>query len=415
MTKFLSIAFFVISCHFTAYSQCTHYTEDNSGLASGVVPALAIAPNGDIWAGTSWAGISIFDGNTWENINEFNSDLPSDYIKDIKFDSKGNAWVATGYGLAKYNGSSWTVYDSSNTIIPGRTITAIGIDPSDKIWIASRNGSFDDQNVVTFDGTNWQALTELPTNAKGDAMNGFLFDGATTWIASEAGVLKYENDAYTFYPAASTGLWSSDALVKANNGDIWFAGFHGLLKYAGNKWTFIDHVTEFGFVENTPYNNFIPDGNNLWISYYDGLMYFNTISNEYTLYNPENSCLPEVTRFNEMVRDSDGMLWIASLGGIIKFDPGTVSGLWPTAKNEANITIYPNPTTRNSYTSILLNDGELKEDTPYKIIDFTGKEVTVGMLTSGNTTIELNGLPEGTYVCKFILNNSTVAKQLIIK
>ena len=68
------------------------------GLPSIFVQCVAQAPNGDMWVGTDH-GIARYDGKGW-SIRHSRRWLLSDDVRDIAFDSHGNAWVATGNGVS---------------------------------------------------------------------------------------------------------------------------------------------------------------------------------------------------------------------------------------------------------------------------------------------------------------------------
>jgi ligand-binding sensor domain-containing protein len=66
------------------------------------VAALARDGGGRLWAGTWGSGIFVRTAGGWKNLTSGNSGLPDDHVIDIKFDSRGNAWLATNKGLARY-------------------------------------------------------------------------------------------------------------------------------------------------------------------------------------------------------------------------------------------------------------------------------------------------------------------------
>jgi len=82
----------------------TGYNSKNSGLMADDISALAIEPNGNIWAGAiacdSRYALYKYDGNQWQMVEAFG--LSNAAVSAIAIDSYGNKWIGTGYGLSVY-------------------------------------------------------------------------------------------------------------------------------------------------------------------------------------------------------------------------------------------------------------------------------------------------------------------------
>jgi len=68
------------------------------GLPTIWIKCVKKAPNGVMWVGTS-LGATRFNGKTW-SLRHSRRWLLSDDVRDIAFDSKGNAWIATAKGVS---------------------------------------------------------------------------------------------------------------------------------------------------------------------------------------------------------------------------------------------------------------------------------------------------------------------------
>ena len=64
---------------------------------------LARENTGIFWFGTKDAGIARWDGFKWNEINTYNSDLPSNEVHTILIDEAGTKWIGTANGLAVLN------------------------------------------------------------------------------------------------------------------------------------------------------------------------------------------------------------------------------------------------------------------------------------------------------------------------
>ncbi len=91
--------------------------KNNSPLLGNYINSIGKSSSGEIWIGSTSYGTSFGGGltiiknpsdptnnNTVQTYTTANSSLPYPWITDIKFDSKGNAWMGLyGYGVAIFN------------------------------------------------------------------------------------------------------------------------------------------------------------------------------------------------------------------------------------------------------------------------------------------------------------------------
>lgn len=99
----------------------TVYTPDNSALPYLNAWSLALDEQGRLWVGSGGLGDYLkfpkglvqVEGEpwSWPVLTSKNSPLPDDNVFDLKLDSRGNMWIATGKGLA--------VYREGGVILPG--------------------------------------------------------------------------------------------------------------------------------------------------------------------------------------------------------------------------------------------------------------------------------------------------------
>jgi ligand-binding sensor domain-containing protein len=73
------------------------------------IVSLSVAPNGDVWAGTWGAGLSRFDGETWQTFTVADG-LPSNHIFALHIDEAGQLWIGTNKGLAIRNADGFKRY-----------------------------------------------------------------------------------------------------------------------------------------------------------------------------------------------------------------------------------------------------------------------------------------------------------------
>jgi len=124
-------------------------------------------------------------------LNEDNSRLGSDEVKTIKFDSQGELWIGTKFGLSLYD-RGIDLFD--NISLPegfGPEVKNLTFDRRRNVWIGAQNGlgryNF---RVGTFD-----VYTSLNSGLAADDITDLLMDNVTSdlWIGTPEGISKLES------------------------------------------------------------------------------------------------------------------------------------------------------------------------------------------------------------------------------
>lgn len=401
INSFFTLFLLVITCSLTAQPGWTLYNHTNTILGDDYYRTISIDQSGNIWTGGSYTGLFKFNGTTWSKYSTSNTNLLSDDINKILIDNSNKVWVGNYKGISVFNGTNFTNYDTTNAAFNGLTVYALRKDNNGKIWLSSRNASFGYEGITTFDGTTWTNLSGYPSQTIGREFKDFVFTASNeAWIACEVGILKYSGSTFTFYPKASTGLWSSTAVTIDGSANIWAGGYDGLLKYNGSTWKYFDNVADLGLTSNSPYNDILADGNILWIANYGGLLKFDRITGEILAkYNETNSPL-SANGVKQIAKDASGNLWLATNTGIIKMNPALVGVGVGEQNNKKQFSIYPNPS-----TGIYNISFEGQENISYKIYSTNGKIISEGTTISNNFQVSLVDVPSGVYFMHVISNN----------
>jgi streptogramin lyase len=111
-------------------------------LATNLITCIAIESSGIIWVGTSYGGLSKFDGTNLTTYTTSNSGLAHDHVYSIAIDAQGNKWIATGGGVSIFDNTNWTTY-------PLYGLRSIAIDAIGNVWVASTGW------VSKFDSGDW--------------------------------------------------------------------------------------------------------------------------------------------------------------------------------------------------------------------------------------------------------------------
>lgn len=258
-----------------------NYTE-NDGLVSNVVVAIMQDRKNNIWFGTRNAGISIYNGNTYKTLNE-NNGLISNKVYSITEAFDGSIWISTDKGVCQYINGEIIPFTTTEGIGSNRIMTVFE-DSKHNIWIGtdgsglnkivsnekqnqlyrytienglSNNSIFsinEDQNGNIWLGTFGGGLSKFDgehfinyTTAQGLSSNNIYFlvfdNDNHLWIGSERGVDRTTIEKDSIIEVKHYGIaegligleTNANAVLKDNNGDLWFGTINGVTKYKKNE------------------------------------------------------------------------------------------------------------------------------------------------------------------------------------
>jgi ligand-binding sensor domain-containing protein len=197
----------------------TIYTMDD-GLVSSRINAIAVAPDGTLWFGSADStprngGVSHFtgpargagNGETWITYTE-NDGLASDIVHAIAVAPDGTLWFGTGNVLLGYGGAShfsvpaagagadgaWTTYTAEEGL-GSNVVLSIAIAPNNALWFGTHGGG-----VSRFGGEPAQLSVDdeawLTYTTKDGLGSNFVWciavapDG-TLWLGTSNGLSRY--------------------------------------------------------------------------------------------------------------------------------------------------------------------------------------------------------------------------------
>lgn len=175
-----------------------------------VVKDIAFDSKGNAWIATLKQGLIRYNENETVFYNSENSVLPENFIIwDIAVDKDDNVWIGAD-GLWKYDGKEFTHYNSQNTAIPEDAVWSIAVDSKNNIWFASCR--FRQGGLVKYDGKSWTIYTPdnspLPTNA----VKSITIDQSDNiWLSlsdyvNQAYLVKISNDEWNIYDKNDFGF-----------------------------------------------------------------------------------------------------------------------------------------------------------------------------------------------------------------
>jgi hypothetical protein len=179
--------------------------ETHGDGASAWSTDMAVASDGTLWA-AAWEELLAFDGDSWDRFTA-NDGLPSGGINSVAVAPNGDVWIGTtddfegdpSGGVARFDGESWTVFDETDGLHE-MSVSALTVGPDGTVWTVHRDtsdlgngGEPATGGISRFDGATWSATTVanegIPLDWGGAAV---VDDAGTLWITSSWGVIGFD-------------------------------------------------------------------------------------------------------------------------------------------------------------------------------------------------------------------------------
>jgi len=238
-----------------------------------------------------------------------NTGLPGNQVRGTFCDSKDNMWFAvSGQGVAKFANGTWTYYKTSNSAILSNNVTCIGEDAAGNILFGTTNGV----SILSTSNT-WSYFREpgitlyftcFETDKDDLIWAGTYGQGFLIFDGEEIGQVYYE------------AFKDVNDIETDSKGNVWVATENGLIKYDGNKFTYMD--SSDGLPDDVVTALYSDSRNRLWIGTYFG----KTVSwidsqgiHQLSLFNDR------IVEINDICEDAAGNIWFATYtSGLIKYD-----------------------------------------------------------------------------------------------
>ena len=151
------------------------------GLLSNEVTALLADSEGALWVGTR-EGLQSFDGANWRTFTAEDG-LGANEITALALDDDGSVWAAAwGGGVSRWQGDGWEAIDDPNGMTPAG-VNALLI-ASGRAWMGAVNG------LSVYDGRSWQQFNRASGYDVG-RVYALAGDGETLYLGGDAGVIRF--------------------------------------------------------------------------------------------------------------------------------------------------------------------------------------------------------------------------------
>jgi ligand-binding sensor domain-containing protein len=150
--------------------------DESKGLSDNSTEAVLTDHEGNVWVAHSY-GVDVFDGNNWVFYGKaYNKPAQIEMEQlngatTLAVDGQGIVWVGTSYkGISYFDGSIWQTYDCREYFY-GAQVNAITCDKQGRVWLGTNFG------MTIFDGSAWSSYTQNSSELLSNSVNVILVTG----------------------------------------------------------------------------------------------------------------------------------------------------------------------------------------------------------------------------------------------
>ncbi len=237
-------------------------------------------------------------------------------IRALKQDDLGRLWIGTAEGFSIYNGSGFSNYTMKNGT-GGNVIECFYKKDSSTMWVGTAEAGI---SVVRKPEIQKDTVVRI---IKGEKyfINNTIYDifrdsKGRVWFCTKAGITRWSNSnpgtstVRNFDKKGGPGRIMVFTAAEDENGGIWFGSEKGLIKYSGDKFTFIKGYTSSIWVIR-PFGH-----DTLWIGTNRGILIYSGGK----FVNPFKNSLLSTGEVSDIYRDKYSVIWIATQEGLFRYD-----------------------------------------------------------------------------------------------
>ncbi|MDR6940935.1 ligand-binding sensor domain-containing protein [Mucilaginibacter pocheonensis] len=303
----------------------TTWTKYNSPLPDNVSRSCAIDKSDILWYASA-KGITRFDGENFNAVNEFNSPFTSETaVSDITVDKDNNTWVYANNKMYRYNDAGWQIYDFKKFLASG--VTRILHSRHGELLFTTKDGLvvLRKDKVVLL---NKKRIPKLPSN---NIYYAFDDSQKRLWIGTSKGTIMIDKEVITNFNTSDTPLKNVyiSGAAEDEKGNLYFslvdcnetAGDNdkegiAVLKTNG-RW--LHYNDKNSGMPSNRVNDMLYDKNEhlLWIGTdQSGIVRFD-MKDGWENYHNNNSAMPGHTIY-QLVQDSKGVIYATTANGLLR-------------------------------------------------------------------------------------------------
>lgn len=255
---------------------------DEDSLSGNIIHGIYEDNDKTLWIGTNEKGVNVINEDVIEYLNKENSNLISDSIEDITgFDNY--VFIGTDEGLSvlrKIDDKNYTITNYTDKDgLPSNKIKSLFIDSKGDLWIGTKKGLaildinnekiidvtyiFDDLGVVD------KFIRAIYEDSKGNYYIGCFLEGGLIKINPNTKEYKiYQNDDNDNYSISNNSI---RYITEDLNGNILVGTSHGINILNSSTDKFKHYTENDGLINNTVYGVLVDENNDIWMSTNGGI------------------------------------------------------------------------------------------------------------------------------------------------
>lgn len=229
-TKFGGLQIYDLAKH----TKQTYSADKGTFPTNYITSIIRLSDNEILIGGDGYLMLYNIRSNSFKSIDEKFRELhpfciTNKRVKALLFDSQGNLWIGTNFGIVFYNiqKQSITHYDAS--VLPSNKITCLYENYKNKIFIGTENG----MTVFDYKYDSFKKIDIVQVSENGQQTH--IYDitedyNGNIWVGTNIGLVKYNltSNRCSYY-SVNDGLSSNEIFsVQTNGNDVWVGTDNGL-------------------------------------------------------------------------------------------------------------------------------------------------------------------------------------------
>jgi diguanylate cyclase (GGDEF)-like protein len=294
----------------------------DDGLAHNAIWAILRDGKGWVWVGTS-GGLSILgpDGKALRSWTS-RSGLTGDRVLTLVQGPAGDIFAGTDPGGISHFSKQGILLGTYGPRegLPAMTVISLAIDSEQRLWALGSGGCF--RASLRSVGQVRFERVEIPGVSAGTVyLNALIGEGGTVWLASTAGLVRFEDNRWRVFKVADGLISNAPAVLAQGQGALWLAYRDSLgitrLRITGDRLEATRFTKQDGLSSDEVLALAFDSSGRLWASTDNGVDMFE--KGRWRHYGREDGLIWEDTDSSALFADGENNVWVGTSGGLSRY------------------------------------------------------------------------------------------------